>query len=162
MKSSFIFLLLIISCVIIESSVIQPFFYPFNLISLSFIVGVLIFHAFPLSYGLSWFILLPLVESFFGYSYMPFVTYPLLGIIGYILLKRSFARRSIFGLFGFGITLYTLMLLINIIFGFNSFSFYPFFQTYSYQIVINIIILFLGFTFIQRTSIINSRDLFPG
>lgn len=162
MRSSLVFLLLIIFCTIIESSILQIFFYPFNFIPLSFIIGVLIFHSLPPIYGVSWFILLPIIQQVFGYSYIPFVTYPLLAGIGFLLLKRSFARRSVIGLFGFGITLYICMLAINWIFSFDSFSNYPFMQTFSFLIVINIILLFLGFTFIQRTSIINSRDLFPG
>lgn len=162
MRSSLIFLILIISSVVIESSILQTFFYPINLISLGFVIGVILFHSLPMSYGIAWFVLYPIVQLVFGFTYMPIITFPLLAIIALLLLQRSFARRSIFGLFGFAITLYTCMLFINWVLGFDLYSHYPPIQSLSLLIIINIILLFLGFSIVQKLAISNNRDLFPG
>ncbi len=150
MKNSIIFIALLIACVVIDSTVIASSFYPISLLPISLIVGIIIFHYFPVEYGMFWFICLPFAYFGFGFFNKSMFIYPLLSIVGFLFVKKSFTRHSMTGLLGLGISLLLIQNFSYALIEFNNFAYFDYLWSLVYELLMLIVALFLLYTMMQK------------
>ncbi len=98
--------LLFASCVVIETSLLQPLPRPFSLVPLVFVVGVVLLHRVGIIEGVVWFILTGLLGLLFGFNEPFFWHAFILAGIGAFLTKQTFAHRSLYALLALGGSLF--------------------------------------------------------
>jgi hypothetical protein len=152
MKNSLIFIIILFCSVIFQTTVINSFFYPIFLIPFVLIIGTLIYHFLPAFYGFSWFILLPIFLYTFTNIRIPIITYPIIAVIGYLMILRIFTRHSFLGLVGLGISLYFIQILIFMICNYEWHVNYPILRSLILSTFISIVMLFAGYAIMQKIT----------
>ncbi len=161
MRNSIVFILLLIGSAVIELSVMNTLSYPFFLFPLTFSIGILILQMLPISFGILWFLLLPLVLSTLGSEPINLIPYIIVTIAGTILIMRVFTRRSIYALFGLGIILLSLFCIIQTIMGNSLFADNPWFKSFGLLMTELVVALAIGFILVQKLKPFGSLFIFP-
>ena len=84
--------ILFIVTLILQSSFIMALGEPFHLISLPLLIGTLILHRGSIHQGLIWFTLVAALQWIFGFAVFSFWIYPLIALIGSLLVSRLFTN----------------------------------------------------------------------
>ena len=99
--------ILFIVTLILQSSFIMALGEPFHLISLPLLIGTLILHRGSIHQGLIWFTLVAALQWIFGFAVFSFWIYPLIALIGSLLVSRLFTKHSTYAFIELFITLLT-------------------------------------------------------
>lgn len=134
--------ILFIVTAIFELSFVHALDYPFGLIPLHFILGVVVMHRASASHGIIWFLASGLILNFFGFDSANILSYLIIAIIGAILMTKVFTNRSVYALEGVGLVLFFIFFTINRILDFN---FSHFVSTFILQALFLMIGLYFSF-----------------
>ncbi len=106
---------LFILSVLVQLSLVNSLIYPLVLFPFHFLIGLLIFHRTKIEFGVAWFILSAVVLPFFGFNQFFWWSYIIIAFWGYFLLKKLFTTRSVYALEGFGLTMYSSFIFLNVL-----------------------------------------------
>ncbi|MBT3230328.1 hypothetical protein HN358_00890 [Candidatus Uhrbacteria bacterium] len=161
MRNSIVFTILLIVSTVVELSIINTFGYPIFLFPLTLSIGVLMLHMLPITFGIMWLLLSPMLLSMLGAESMNIIPYILVVIVGTALTMRVFTRRSVYALIGLGIILISTFTFTSGILGIDIFSGHPYLKSLGYIIFEMTILLIIGFILIQRFRPVGSLFKIP-
>jgi hypothetical protein len=139
---------LFIVSIIAQISFIHSLPYPFTLLPLHFIIGIIVMHRSNDQSGIIWFIATPLfIQLFASFTFEAFWAHIAVALFGYLLTSRIFTTRSVYALEGLGLSLFTAFALSNaIIHLFNIPVQLLSVSELFYSLLFLIIGLYIGFT----------------
>lgn len=114
MIDALFYLILLLLTVVLEVSLISALPAPFAWMPLFFVVGVIIFHRGSVEKGAVWFLAGWILFQFLGFPTAYIWSYIAVILTATPLLKKLFASRSIYALFGFGISSFFVFFAVEI------------------------------------------------
>ncbi|PIQ67800.1 hypothetical protein COY25_01550 [Candidatus Uhrbacteria bacterium CG_4_10_14_0_2_um_filter_41_7] len=109
--TAFIFIL----TAMFEVSFLHTLPFPYFIIPLHFLIGVIVMHRADPVLGAVWFAISGFFLSWVGFNEANSLTYIAVGAIGYFLTFKVFANRSVYALIGLGFSMYFIFTILNLI-----------------------------------------------
>lgn len=107
--------ILFLASAIVQVSFINSLGFPLFLFPLHFILGLLIFHRTKPELGVAWFIFSAFTLPLFGFDQFAAWSYILLAVLGVFFTRKLFTTRSLYALLGFGVSMFVIFILANIL-----------------------------------------------
>lgn len=98
-----------------EVSFLHTLSFPYFIIPLHFLIGVIVMHRSDPVLGAVWFALSGFFLSLVGFNEASSFVYIAVGAIGYFLTFKVFANRSVYALIGLGFSMHLTLTVLNLI-----------------------------------------------
>lgn len=106
--------LLFFISLLLQTTVISAMSFPLATTPLHIALGFLLLHRGHIELGSFWFLLTPIIALWTGFLPGAWWSYTLLAILGPILAKRIFAKRSLLALMGLSVSLYMIFMISSL------------------------------------------------